>query len=68
MSMSPIGADSPLYAASLQQTQQTQAAQEARPERENDGDRDDSAAPAQAAGPTVNLEGQTIGSLLSVAA
>ena len=71
MSISAIGSSSSLlHTAPLQQQAATGAIQATQRQSKNDGDQDDKTvnAATQAATPTVNLSGQTVGGTIHVTA
>jgi hypothetical protein len=68
MPISAINPSDSMYTSALQQQAQVQQpqVQETRPDRENDGDSDDKKVNVtKAPGPTVNLNGQAIGSIVN---
>ena len=67
MSVNSIGS-SAAYTAALHQQSNVAAAQPVRRDTGNDGDKDDVAAAVKAPSPTVNLNGQTVGSTINITA
>ena len=68
MNISSSAASSNVQLAALQQQSSVNSSERPGRERENDGDRDDGTAAVKAAAPTVNLNGQAVGTRISVTA
>jgi hypothetical protein len=68
MSISSISSSNAGYAAQIKQQPEAGEAQKAGREVKNDGDKDDQSAAVKAPAPTVNLNGQTVGSLINAIA
>lgn len=67
MSVSSV-ASSSAHMSALQQLSSTNAVQRSGRETENDGDKDDGATTVKTPSPTVNLDGQTVGSRINITA
>lgn len=66
MSVSSVASSSAAYTSAIQQ--QASAVQKPSRDAENDGDKDDGVAAVKTPAPSVNLNGQTVGSKINVAA
>lgn len=67
MSIGSVGSSSSASYTAMQPSV-TNAMRESGPEKEQDGDKDDGMSATKPAAPTVNMQGQTIGSLINVTA
>ncbi len=70
MSVSSVLGSGAAYASTVQRSSvaQTQTFTEVMPDREQDGDQDDSVVSAASVAPTTNMQGQAIGSLINAVA
>ena len=68
MSISSVSSSTNLLLAALQQQASTSATQRATQAPANDGDSDDAVAAVKSPAPSVNLNGQTVGSTINITA
>ena len=68
MSVSSVASSSNAYLSALQKQSNTTAVQQPAREPENDGDKDDGASAVKAPTPSVNLNGQSVGSTINITA